>query len=447
MRILVVGGGGREHAMAQAVVRGGGELYSVMKNRNPGIARIAKDVRLCDEKDIPAVLGFAQSVGVEMLLVGPEASLEIGISDAFERSGIVSASPSKAAARVETDKSFMRELMDRHDVPGRVEHRTFSVPNEAEEFIRSHQGELVVKPIGLTGGKGVRIEGEHLKGKDEVVAYARECIELGVSGHNRVVLEERLEGEEFTLQCFTDGIVVSPMPAVQDHKRAYEGDVGPNTGGMGSYSDADHLLPFLPRQVYDQAVAICQAIVDALRRDGRQYVGTMYGQFMYTSRGPRVIEVNARFGDPEAMNVLPIMRTNYVDILTAMVSHSLEDVDVRFENWATVCKYVVPKGYGTRSLAGVPVSVDEGAIQRAGAELFYASVDEREGRLLTTTSRSLGIVGIGATIADAEQRAESALGAVRGEHDVRHDIGRPALLERRVAHMRELIRARPPGQA
>ncbi len=439
MRILVVGGGGREHAIADAVVRGGGELYSVMKNRNPGIARISKEVRLMDEKDIPSVLGWAQSTGVEMLVVGPEASLEVGISDAFERAGIVAASPTKAAARIETDKSFMRDLMDRYDVPGRLEHHTFSTAKEAEVFIRSYEGRLVVKPVGLTGGKGVRIEGEHLIGKDEVVAYARECIEKGVSGHNRVVIEECAEGEEFTLQCFTDGIVVKPMPAVQDHKRAYEGDTGPNTGGMGSYSDADHMLPFLPRQVYDQAVAICQAIVDALRRDGRKYVGALYGQFMYTRRGPVVIEVNARFGDPEAMNVLPILRTSYVDILMAMVSQSLEDVDVRFDNKATVCKYVVPKGYGTRSLAGHPLEVDEGAVKRAGAELFYASVDEKEGKVYTTTSRSIGVVGIGPNIADAEQKAEAALAAVKGEYDARHDIGKKRLLERRVFHMRELL--------
>ena len=445
MRILVVGGGAREHAIAQAVRRGGGELCSAMRVRNPGIARISQEVKLLDERDIPSVLGWAQSVGVEMLVVGPEASLEVGICDAFERAGITVASPSKAAARIETDKSFMRELMDKHDVPGRVEHHSFTSSREAEGFIRAYPGQLVVKPVGLTGGKGVRIEGEHLMTKDEVVAFARECIEKGLSGHNMVVLEERVVGEEFTLQCFTDSIVVRPMPPVQDHKRAYEGDRGPNTGGMGSYSGADHLLPFLPRPVLDQAVTIVQAIVDALRRDGRPYVGAMYGQFMYTARGPVVIEFNARFGDPEAMNVLPILGTNYVDVLTAMVSHTLEDVDVRFEPRATVCKYIVPKGYGTKSLAGAPLVVDEAAINRAGAELFFASVEEREGRLYTMTSRSLAVVGSGATIAEAEGKAETALGCVHGEFDARHDIGRPPLIERRISHMREVLGARGPG--
>ncbi|MCK5415263.1 MAG: phosphoribosylamine--glycine ligase, partial [Thermoplasmata archaeon] len=282
MRILVVGGGAREHAICDAVVRGGGELYTVMKNLNPGIARMSKAYNLMDERHVPEVLAWAQEQDIEMLVVGPEASLQEGIVEAFVEAGIATASPTKAAARIETDKAFARDLMLRHDVPGRIEYHTFDNVMEMETFVRGYTGRLVVKPIGLTGGKGVRIEGEQLANKEEVVAYAREVIEEGIGGSNRVVIEECVEGEEFTLQCFSDGTTLKAMPPVQDHKRAYEGDVGPNTGGMGSYSAADHLLPFLPEQVLEQAEVICQAIIDALRRDGCPYVGAIYGQFMYT---------------------------------------------------------------------------------------------------------------------------------------------------------------------
>jgi phosphoribosylamine--glycine ligase len=442
LKILVVGGGAREHAICAAVVRGGGELYSVMKNLNPGIARMSTAYNLMDEMDVPRVLEWAREQGVEMLVVGPEASLQVGIVDAFTEAGIPSASPTKAAARIETDKAFARDLMLKHDVPGRVEHHTFTDVAEMESFVRSYPGRLVVKPIGLTGGKGVRIEGEQMANKDEVVAYAKEVIEEGIGGSTAVVIEECVEGEEFTLQCFTDGVTIKAMPPVQDHKRAYEGDVGPNTGGMGSYSAADHLLPFLPGQVLDQAKVICQAIVDALRREGCPYVGALYGQFMYTPRGPVVIEVNARFGDPEAMNVLPLLKTNYVDVLRAMINGTLADLPLEFSPKATVCKYIVPKGYGVSSLANVPLGVNEDVVSGSGAILFYASVNEREGQIYTTSSRSVAFVGCGPTIAEAEAKAESALSSVSGEYDARHDIGKPETIERKIDHMRQVLSSR-----
>jgi phosphoribosylamine--glycine ligase len=442
VKILVVGGGAREHAICAAVVKGGGELYSVMKNLNPGIARMSTEYNLMDEKQVPEVLAWAQEKEIELLVVGPEASLEVGIVDDFQAAGIPCASPTKAAARIETDKAFMRDLMARYDVPGRVEHRTFTDVGEMEEFVRSYPGRLVVKPIGLTGGKGVRIEGEQLADKDEVVAYARECIEEAVSGHASVVIEECVDGEEFTLQCFSDGTTLKAMPPVQDHKRAYEGDVGPNTGGMGSYSAADHLLPFLPREVLEQATVICQAIVDALRRDGSPYVGCMYGQFMYTPRGPVVIEVNARFGDPEAMNVLPLLKTNYVEVLQSMVTGTLANMQLEFAPKATVCKYIVPKGYGVSSLADVPLGVNEDVVTGSGAIMFYASVNEREGKIYTTSSRSVAFVGCGETITEAEEKAEAALSSVSGQYDARHDIGKAYTIERKVTHMREVLSGR-----
>ena len=237
---------------------------------------------------------------------------------------------------------------------------------------------------------------------------------------------------------FVDGKHIVPLPLVQDHKRAYEGDVGPNTGGMGSYTDSDHLLPFITQEEREQSLAILQSIVDAMAEEGCPYRGTMYGQFMLTVKGPKIIEINARFGDPEAMNVLSLIGNDFEDVCRRMATGTL-DRDVEFSRKATVCKYVVPRGYGVKSEAGHEISVDEEGVRNAGAVVYYANVDMKDGKLVTGTSRSLGIVGIADTLEEAESNCEEALKSVKCDAmAVRHDIGTRALVQRRVDHMREL---------
>ena len=440
-KVLLVGGGAREHAMARALVEGGAQLYAVLKNKNPGILRLAKDSLLAPETDIEKVVRFAKTKGVEMALVGPEAPLEAGLTDALENAAVRCASPSENAARLETSKEFMRSLMARNHLPGRIEHWVFRDISEVRMFMGTYDGPVAVKPVGLTGGKGVKISGDQLQGKSDVIAYASEVLDKKIGGSARVVIEEKAEGEEFTLQAFSDGTTVTPMPAVQDHKRAFDGDVGPNTGGMGSYSQQDHLLPFLGKDEYDQSVFVMQKVVDVLKRDGCPFKGPIYGQFMLTGDGPKVIEFNARFGDPEAMNVLSLLKSNFLDACEQMASGGT-GVRSSFAHMATVCKYVVPVGYGVESKSGSPLTVDEKSIEKEGARLYYAAVNQADdGRVLTTTSRALGIVGIAESIAEAEKRCESALSHVKGEYFVRHDIGRPEALRKKVEHM-ENIRGR-----
>jgi len=439
-KVLIVGGGAREHAMARALVEGGARLYAVLKNRNPGILRLAPDSLLAPETDIEKVTKYAKTKGAELAVVGPEAPLEAGLTDALEGIGIRCASPSENAARLETSKEFMRSLMARNHLPGRIEHWVFRDISEVKMFLGGYDGPVAVKPVGLTGGKGVKLSGDQLQGKADVIAYASEVLEKRIGGSARVVIEEKVEGEEFTLQAFCDGSTVTPMPAVQDHKRAFEGDLGPNTGGMGSYSQQDHLLPFLKKEEYDQSVYILQKVVDILKRDGCPFKGPIYGQFMLTKDGPRVIEFNARFGDPEAMNVLSLLKSNFLESCEQMASGG-NGVKASFYRKATVCKYVVPVGYGVSSRAGSPLAVDEEAIEKAGARLYYAAVNQSEdGRVLTTSSRALGIVGIAEDIAQAERSCESALSHVKGEYFVRHDIGRPEALRRKVEHMEKIRR-------
>jgi len=437
-KVLVVGGGGREHAIVDAMARSEADVYSVMKNRNPGIARLVKAHFLIKETDVVKVVQFAKDNQIELAVIGPEAPLEAGLSDALRNEGIDVVGPSKKAARMETDKGFARSLLAEHKVPGNLRFGIFSDNPSAAKFAKDADFQLAVKPIGLTGGKGVKIEGEQLRDKEETLAYVKEIFDRSIGGVG-VVLEEKIVGEEFTLQAFVDGERVIAMPLVQDHKRAFEGDLGPNTGGMGSYSLQDHLLPFVTKDDFAQAMESMRRTVEALRKEDCAYQGVLYGQFMLTANGPRIIEFNARFGDPEAMNVLPLLDSNFVEICHGIADGELSSSKVRFAKLATVCKYVVPAGYGLEPKANLPIEVDEKAVANAGAKLFYAAVNEENGRILTSSSRAVGIVGIAPDLEVAEANCERALKHVRGEAIyVRHDIGRKEIIERKVERMRTI---------
>jgi phosphoribosylamine--glycine ligase len=332
----------------------------------------------------------------------------------------------------------MRGLMSKYKVSGNIEFCTFYDFEGAKKYVLDAEMEVAVKPVGLTGGKGVKMQGEHLKDKEEVIRYVKEIFDNKIGGGG-VVLEERLEGEEFTLQAFCDGRTVVPMPLVQDHKRAFEGDKGPNTGGMGSYSMEDHILPFMTKKELDQAMDIMRKVVGAMARDGCPYVGILYGQFMLTRIGPKVIEFNARFGDPEAMNVLPVLESDFVGICKDIVAGKLSPSKVKFESKATVCKYVVPEGYGTKSKSGHEIRVDEEGVMNEGAHLFYANVNEENGRILTTSSRSIAVVGLEATVEKAEKACERGLRHVSGDAIyVRHDVGKRELIQKRMEHMKRI---------
>ncbi len=442
MRVLAVGGGAREHAIVAALARAGADVFACLKNKNPGICKAAKGYALVDESDIPKVIQFAKLSAVELAVIGPETPLEAGLADGLRSAGIPTASPSKSAARIETSKSFMRELMARHKVKGSIGFAVVDTTRDLALALDDLGMNVVVKPTGLTGGKGVKVVGEHLMTRKDILEYGDEILSKNTGGNAKIVLEERLVGEELTIQAFCDGQRVVPMPAVQDHKRAYEGDKGPNTGGMGSYSQKGGLLPFLGRGEYEDAVKIMENVISALRKDGAEYRGTLYGQFMLTREGPKVIEFNARFGDPEAMNVLSLLNSDFAAICEKMASGGISTKDAAFDAKSSVCKYVVPEGYGTKSLAGEEIKVDEQAIAREGARLYYASVNEREEKIYTTTSRSVGIVGIADSIEDSERIAENAIRHVSGRIHVRHDIAKKGMLDAKVRRMEEIRRGR-----
>ena len=424
-RVLLVGGGGREHAIARAIAESDAALFACASNRNPGITSLADGFEPVDETDPDAVVAYAESVNATLAVVGPETPLAAGVTDALDAAGVYAFAPRQAEARIETDKSFQRSFLDEHGIAGNPDYAVFEATDEACAYIDEYDGDLAVKPAGLTGGKGVRVTGEQVT-KAEAKRYLRD------SDYDRVVLEERLVGEEFTLQALVANGDVRLTPAIQDHKRAYEGDEGPNTGGMGSYSNATRTLPFMNEADYAAAADIVESVVDALP----DYKGILYGQFMLTSDGPKIVEFNARFGDPEAMNTLPVLETSFLDVLTAARDgEPLPELD--FADRATVCKYAVPAGYPTDPESGALVTID--ADSAGDARLFYSSVDARADGIYTTTSRSFAVVGTGETIADAETVAERALQQAGDDGlRARHDIGTAALVQRRIDHMTAL---------
>lgn len=433
IRILLVGGGGREHAIAYAISKSKRqyELYAVMSRKNPGIADLCEDFLLTSETDVDAIAEYARKNKIDIAVIGPELPLSAGVADALETAGISSVGPKRAAAKLEFDKAWTRTFMQKYRIAGLPEFRVFDRQQEqAAHHYVDELGDVAVKPAGLTGGKGVKVMGDQLPDIDAAKAYVSELLKK-----DTVVIEENVKGEEVTIQAFVDGTHLAFTPSVQDHKRAFEGDRGPNTGGMGSYNDTGPLLPFMDQQDYSEAKDIMQDVIRRVKEEtGEEYRGILYGQFILTAQGIKVIEFNVRFGDPEAMNVLPLLETDFIDIAEAVTTGTLDTVDVRFSNMATVCKYAVPAGYPENPTRDAPIHVGD----TGGAMLFYSSVYEKGGIVYTTGSRAIAVVGMSGTIREAEQIAEKALVNIAGPLECRHDIGTQELIQKRINHMRAL---------
>lgn len=436
-KVLLLGKDGRTDCLAEALRAGGATLFVLCDYRNPGLRRKAARFQQGKTDDPAQVIAFARETKPELVVIGPEEPLAAGVVDAVQETlGIPCVGPSKELAQLESSKSFTRRLLTEFEIPGNVEYDVFSSMDGLESFLR-HLGQFVIKPDGLTGGKGVKVFGDHLGSIEESLQYAHHLLSTG----RPVVVEEKLEGEEFSLQSFCDGETVVDTIPVQDHKRAWEDDTGPNTGGMGSYSCEDHSLPFLNREHIDAASSINRAVAKALReKTGKPYRGVIYGGFMLTSKGIRLLEYNARMGDPEAMNVCALLDGNFLTVCEQIVSGSLTKDSLRFKERATVCKYVVPKNYPLDPVRGAAIDMELVPEPSESLRIFFAAVEqEDDSRLLLTGSRAVAFVGVGDTVEAAEAIAEHAAQRVGGPVDHRRDIGTMKLLQRRVQHMKALI--------
>ena len=433
-KILVVGSGAREHAIVKSLKKSTHKkkIYCIGTNLNPGIKEICENVTIGNINDSSTIISYAKDNDVNFAIIGPENPLEVGVSDDLWQCGIKVVGPKKKLAQIETSKSFTRDLFKKYQIPGGPKYQTFETIEGVSEFFNELENNYVVKFDGLAGGKGVKVSGEHLHNMTEATAYCQEIIDKG----GKFVIEEKFIGEEFSLMSFCDGKSLKHMPIVQDHKRAYENDTGPNTGGMGTYTDINHSLPFLTIEDVNQAKEMNKATINALaKKFNESYKGILYGGFIATADGVKLIEYNARLGDPEAINVLSLIETDFIDICCAITDGTLDKINVQFNKQATVCKYVVPEGYPENPVKGEPVDISN--VDNLD-NLYYASVDIHNEKLIECGSRTIAIVGIANSISLAETMAEKEAASIKGPLFHREDIGKDFLIQKRVDNMKLL---------
>lgn len=437
-KILVIGNGGREHAICKALKKSPSKpfIYNIGKAVNPGIKVLAEEVIVGDYMDNKFLREVAKTLKPDFAIVGPDDPIGNGATDALAHVGVKSFSPTQACAQLESSKSFTRNLLKKHDIDASPDFYVSFTTNdgEREKFYKKHNGQIVVKADGLLGGKGVIVADDHFTRFTEAENFATRSINT----FGKVVLEEKIYGPEFSLIFMTDGDTLLPTPVIQDHKRAFVNDEGPNTGGMGTISDENNSLPFLSDEDLKVAYDITYQTMKAIEKEtDEKFVGLMYGGFMKTQKGIRLIEYNARFGDPEAFNILAIMKTDFVEVCEKAIAGKLSEIEkLEFEHVATVLKYLCPEGYPTHSVKNVPVTfqvdlTDES--QKEKAEFFIASVGEENGEYLLKGSRAIAVLGKGKNWEEANAHCEAMIKNFSGPLFYREDIGTTEYWEKKMA--------------
>lgn len=417
--ILLLGSGGREHAIAKKLAASPrcGKLY--IAPGNGGTSQEGENISL-DENDPTAVAAFAKDHGCGMVVIGPEAPLVVGVADAVREAGIPCFGPGAEGAQMEGSKLFSKQLMERAGVPTAA-YGSFTDEQSALDYVNAQGAPLVVKADGLAAGKGVIVATELEQALDAV----HECFSgaFGDAG-NTVVVEEMLTGPECSLLAFTDGITVRPMATSQDHKRAFEGDLGPNTGGMGVYSP----VPIVTPEEHETMVAIMHQTAEQLHREGIDYRGCLYGGFMLTPAGPKVLEFNARFGDPETQVILPRLQNDLVDVMLACAEQRLDEVELSWcDDWA-VSVVLTSAGYPGSYEKGKVITGIEDAEALDGVTVYHAGTREQDGQILTNGGRVIDVTALGATFEEARNLAYAACEKIDFEgKTLRHDIGLRAL--------------------
>lgn len=422
MKILIVGGGGREHALAWKIVQSPLVSAVLCAPGNPGIAAHAECIPVKVD-DTEGLVALARERSIDLVVVGPENPLADGLVDAMGAAGIRAFGPSRAAAQLEASKVFAKEIMEKARIPT-AGYAKFDRADAAITYVREHGAPLVIKADGLAAGKGVTVA----RTEDEAIAAIEAAMTEGAFGAagNTVVIEECLEGEEASILAFSDGTTVRPMVSAQDHKPVFDGDAGPNTGGMGAYSPAPVVNDSMMGEIQR---TILQPCVDAMAAAGTPYKGILYAGLMITPEGPKVIEFNCRFGDPEAQVVLPRLASDLVPVLVSCCDGTLASAVMDWDERPCVTVVMASPGYPGDYPKGLPITLDSPLDDLDnGGFLFHAGTATAEDTLVTAGGRVLTVTANGTTIPEAIERAYAAVAKVRfeGAH-YRSDIGQKAL--------------------
>lgn len=408
MQILLIGSGGREHALAWKLAQSGQVEKIFAAPGNPGIAAVEKcECVELNLNDLDSVADFAEEHGIDLTVVGPEATLVAGIADVFAARGLAVFGPSKAAAELEGSKAFAKNLMAKYNIPTAF----FKVCEDletAKAYVKEKGAPIVIKADGLAAGKGVVVamtEAEAYEAIDEMMG---EQHKFGGAGA-RVVIEEFMQGEEASLLAFTDGEHIVPMIASQDHKRAFDGDKGPNTGGMGTYAPAPVLTDILRLRAVEK---ILKPVVAAMKAEGRTYKGCLYAGLMVCGDEVKVVEFNCRFGDPETQVVLPLLDGDLAEIMLACATGGLDKVSIGWHDKAAVCVVLASGGYPEHYEQGYPISGLDEAGKMTETVVFHAGTKISDGSVVTAGGRVLGVTAVGKDIADAQERAYKAASVI-----------------------------------
>lgn len=417
MRILVIGNGGREHALAWKLAQSPRLSALYCAPGNAGISQIAKCVPIMVD-DLSGLKAFAQQERIDLTVVGPEAPLALGIADEFRRAKLRVFGPTRNAARIESSKAFSKDLMIRQDIPT-AKAQTFTDVRAALQYLDTQAAPFVIKADGLAQGKGVIIA-QTLEEAKEAVVGMLERRQFGQAG-SQVVIEEFLAGDELTVMAFADGKTVIPMLGAQDHKRVGDGDTGPNTGGMGAYAPAPLLTGALLTKIVHN---VFYPAIEGLSRVGSPFYGVLYAGLMIKDGNPLVLEFNARFGDPETQVILPLLKTDLLDILEAVIEHRLDQIKVEWHEGASVCVVLTSEGYPGKYSTGLPISGLPAPRRIGDLIVFHAGTAWKGEQIVTAGGRVLGVTGLGVNFATARARAYAGLKGITfsGCH-YRRDIG------------------------
>lgn len=433
--ILLIGSGGREHALAEAMSKDS-YVYSYMSHANPGIVSVSKKSRVKQHLTSRDVVNFVKKNPIDLAMIGPESPLEEGIVDVLEDLGIGCVGPRKDAAALEWDKSYCREILQEYKPEVNPNFWIMKNLGDVEDFFKKCTSEVAVKPAGLTGGKGVRVMGVQLQNLKDAMTYAKNVIKENVGGLGCVVIEEKMRGVEFTLHCITDGKNSFFFPATYDYPMRFEEDRGPKTGGMGAYATGSKKLPFMTLSEYDTCCEIVEDILSISRNKlGSKFRGILNAGFFLTDNGPRICELNVRFGDPEAMNLLSIFEVSWTETMYAIVEGRINTEEISLDNKASVCVYLVPPEYPNQQSMKYPFSFDENKIGREGAILYFsgAVVDGKE--YLTTGSRAIAILAKENTLEGARETVSRSLHHIDGQLDFRKDIATESDIRNKISRM------------